>query len=185
MINEFEELGTYGCSTLQNELPQPKNFSLTKDTAANANLIGRKTKGGSLSCLHFCSAQLSNPVPGVPYNGLLRDCLGDSHGCTRTALDASRWLKRHVPRRTSGSSSCVLACKMFLGLYMFRKHAILYIYIVNDNDAGERNIYFLSFAFHFPKYNWYFWIILQNLSFSLHACIFLSQFRGYGWQSLI
>lgn len=41
------------------------------------------------------------------------DFLGENHGFTWTDLDASKWLILHVPRRTSGSSSSVLACKSF------------------------------------------------------------------------
>ena len=35
---------------------------------------------------------------------------GDNHGFSNTALEASRWFRRQVPRRYSGSSSDVLAC---------------------------------------------------------------------------
>lgn len=44
----------------------------------------------------------------------LKTRLGDDHGFTKTDFEASRWLRRQVPRRYSGSSSGVLACKIHL-----------------------------------------------------------------------
>lgn len=44
------------------------------------------------------------------------DFPGQNHDFSRTDLDASRWLSRHVPISSSGSSSSVLPCKIwFLG----------------------------------------------------------------------